>query len=262
MKNEEWEFDVDSDSDYYSVLISSGHSYHMLLSSLKNITIIDSNHTPTDHVNMQKYLTLIVDDVLLFGYNVEVSFSLSINNHIMLLEVEKLYPFVKDNIDFRIDLIQDVDIKHVVAILDDTVARDEANNNHIHYTDLKNRNTLKNVDIVDNALFYDGTLKESFLNNLIKSESFKFSFFDMSILNNGVSGIELRSEIYDMSIFINQVKVIFRLADDSYSWNFTDDTEFDILSIRQLFTLYLSKLLNKKITYLKREIQLIEMESI
>jgi hypothetical protein len=65
-----------------------------------------------------------------------------------------------------------------------------------------------------------------------------------------------------MSIFINQVKVIFRLADDSYSWNFTDDTEFDILSIRQLFTLYLCKLLNKKITDLKREIQLIEMESI
>lgn len=243
--------------------IESAQTYELHLSELKYITIIKGEHTYFEHLQMLQYVNMIVDDVMVFGKDLKVRFKISITNHIMDLEFDNLYPFINGMVIFIIDLSKIVSIKNIVKTLNHMIDINIDRNEQITYTDLEKRNLFNTIDIVDQALCYDGKLKEVFSKRLLFDESIKFSLFDLQLVENGASEINLISYSAGISIWLNSFRVLFSFDNkDSYHWYFTDDPAFDLESIRHLFKLFLGKKLNKSIIDIKREIQLIEMQII
>lgn len=243
--------------------IESARSYELNLSELKYISIIKGNHTSFDPSKMIQYINMIADDVMVYGEDFKVIFNVSITGHILDFEFKSLYPFINGLVMFSIDLREDVNFQRIARTLDHLIDINIRHGQRINYTDLSQHTMFSNINIVDQALFYDGKLKEVFSKRSLFEESVKFSFFDLNFLNNGAKEIQLLSLSAGVSIWIDINKVSFSFdSKDSSSWYFTDDASFDMLSIRQLFVLYLGKKLNKPIIDVRREIQLIEMQTI
>jgi len=243
--------------------IESARSYELNLSELKYISIIKGNHTSFDHSKMIQYINMIVDDVMVYGEDFKVIFNVSITGHILDFEFKSLYPFINGLVMFSIDLREDFNFQRIARTLDHLIDINIRHGQRINYTDLSQHTMVSNINIVDQALFYEGKLKEVFSKRSLFEESVKFSFFDLNFLNNGANEIQLLSLSAGVSIWIDINKVSFSFdSKDSSSWYFTDDSSFDMLSIRQLFVLYLGKKLNKPIIDVRREIQLIEMQTI
>lgn len=243
--------------------IESGIVYELFVSELKYISITNIPYTSFEHLQMNKYMDIIVDDVMVFGVDFKVKFSISIDNHTMNFECDYLYPFINGLVIFIIDLSRDVSVQRVAKTLDHMIDINIMHDQQINYTDLSQHTMFGNISVVDQALCYDGKLKEVFSKRSLFEESVKFSFFDLNFLNNGSTEIQLLSLSAGVSIWIDINKVSFRFdGKDSSSWYFTDEASFDMLSIRQLFVLYLGKKLNKPIIDVRREIQLIEMQTI
>jgi hypothetical protein len=252
-----------SNTYFKKIEIESGSTYALFVSELKYISIIDIPYTSFEHLQMIKYLDIIVDDVMVYGVDFKVEFSIYIDHQTMNFECNYLYPFINGLVIFIIDLSRDVSVQRVAKTLDHMIDINIMHDQQINYTDLSQHTMFGNIDIVDQALFYEGKLKEVFSKRSLFEESIKFSFFDLNFLNNGATEIQLLSLSAGVSIWIDINKVSFRFdGKDSSSWYFTDEASFDMLSIRQLFVLYLGKKLNKPIIDVRREIQLIEMQTI
>lgn len=210
------------------------------------------------------YLSMIVDDILVFGEHFETEVSLSVNNNMFTIEMTKSYPFVGSYIELKFDLNKPVDINNISSQLD------ELRKHHIYlervnyYVSLDvGKKFLNRIDIIEKALGYDGRLKDVYLNRSIYKTKEKFSFFDFEVKNRSFLELTLHSSETDMTIEIESNYIFIGFSDyDKFSWTFTDDEASDVSIIRKMFIIYLEKKLDKKILDLKREIQLIEMEHI
>lgn len=219
---------------------------------------------PETNKKISEYLSLIVDDILVFGVHFETEFSLNVKNNMFTLEMTKSYPFVGQFIELKFDLNDPVDIKNISSQLDELRKHHNYLDHVNYYVSLDiGKQFLNRIDIIEKALDYNGRLKDVYFKRSLYKVKEKFSFFDFEVKNRSFLELTLHSSETDMTIEIESNYIFIGFSDcDRFSWTFTDDHASDVSIIRKMFIIYLEKKLNKKISDLKREIQLIEMQTI
>ena len=244
-------------------LILCGDSYDVTLTNLAKIQILFLS--PKINVCIKAHMAFFADDLLAFGSDITVGICIRFSGNICEVDFEKSYPFIMRKCTFKFDVSKQFDQFSLVEQLDVFL------NSHIQiYSEscfmlIENgKKFLESITILEKALFYTNELTEVYLQSQFLETS-HFSFFNMSRKSTDL-GLELVSEI-GIYISINRQYIQFNFGKKSnpceyFKWNRTFNMENDIVMIRSLFIVYFEKLRGYPIKDLKREIQLIEMQTI
>ena len=244
-------------------LILCDDYYDVTLTNLSQIQILFLS--PKINESIKAHMAFFADDLLAFGSDITVGICIRFSGNICEVDFEKSYPFIMRKCTFKFDVSKQFDQVSLVEQLDVFL------NDHIQmypescFMLIENgKKFLESITILEKALFYNNELTEVYLQSQFLEKS-RFSFFNMSRKSTHL-GLEIVSEI-GIYISINRQYIHFNFGKKSdlcehFKWNRTFNMENDILMIRNFFIIYLEKLRGYPIKDLKREIQLIEMQTI
>lgn len=197
------------------------------------------------------------------------SFELTLcNNSPIQSNLFNAYPFLSQNIIFTINIEEDFDSSHIVKELDifvNSQLQDPKANFFVLIND--GLQFLETIKILENVLGFDNQLTSIYYKNSILKPINDISFFSIKHQKMELSLKMVSKSNTNIEIQISQTKLSFIFGEldeisESFTWLRTECMEHDTLMVRQFFIIYLEKMLGYKITDLKREIQLLEMDAI
>jgi hypothetical protein len=244
-------------------LILCGDFYDVTLTNLAQIQVLFLN--PKINQSIKEHMVFFSEDLLAFGPDRTVGICIRFIGDICEVELNNSYPFIIRRCTFKFDVSKQFDQFSLVEQLDIFL------NRHIQmYPEScfnlieSGRKFLESITILEKALFYTNELTEVYLKSHFLEVS-RFSFFDINRKSTHL-GLEIQSKI-GIYISLNGQYIHFNFGKkndlcEHFKWVRTSNMENDILMIRNFFIIYLEKLRGHSIKDLKREIQLIEMQTI
>ena len=223
--------------------------------------------TETVNNTLLQYLDFIADDLSTFDLE-RIGYAITAHSDCCEIELWDAYPFVKKFIKFQLDLNKDFDSDEVVKQLNLFVG-DQLKEKHANCFVLIDDGwkLLETIKILEHALFFDNELTSIYYQHSIFKNMNTFSFLHVDHQKSELSlemaskhplNLEIQISVYNLAFLFGKKNGCY----ENFTWLRTDNMEYDILMVRQFFIIYLEKALGYKITDLKREIQLIEMETI
>lgn len=225
---------------------------------------------------LSKYLKFIAEDVFHFVNRNTIFYTIKIYDKRFSLTICHAYLFLNNNVCFEFDLEKDFSSSAIVEQLD-IFSKDQINNPganfFISFED--GFKFLETLYIVDQALHFENKLNSLYVNNPVIEESiydsderwFNFLFFNSKFKKRSLE-LELKSKSERIiNITITPIKIYFEFEkkdniSENFTWTRTDNVLHDVSIINSLFILYFEKICGHKIIDLKREFQLMEMETV
>lgn len=267
-------FDLSKPFDQSYVLDFLGDENLILSGDSRNSKLVDFIKTrvlfTSDSFNtrLSEYLNFIADDLLYMEKDSKIYYRIIAADDHFELKMCNGYPFLNQNISFDINIEENFNsfkvVDHLNALTNSQLKDPQANffvliNDGLQF--------LETIKILENVLDFDNQLTNIYYNNSIFTPINEISFLKIKHQKRDLSLEMMSKGELELQININRhnLSFVFGKKDsisESFTWLRTNCIDYDTTMIRQFFIIYLEKWLGYKITDLKREIQLIEMESI
>lgn len=225
--------------------------------------------TESFNKKLSEYLSFIADDVLPFVEDNKIYYNIAVHETRCDLLLSHAYPFFETNVlTFKIDFEQDFNSLLIVEQLN-VYAQEQLTDPKTNFFVLikDGLQFLETIKILENVLGIGNQLTSLYYNNSILKPINEVSFLSIDHQRRQLSLEMVSKGELALDIHISQSNLAFLFGkrdgtSENFTWLRTDCIEHDTLMVRQFFIIYLEKWLGYKITDLKREIQLLEMESI
>lgn len=266
------------------ILLSNNDSHTVMLTDLRNVNIKDISKQKNNR--MSAYLNLLVDDIYLFRGDYKLNIEISISDMNMSITLDSSYPYYYDTIflyfDLKVKASQAALAKALSDIdTDDSYAwgsKDQVNlyldcsigeEHELMLSDYSpmyidyGRQLLRNVKLIDQALYFDNNLVTAFYQNtiltedtiMVKNSSFKFLIRGA---DNSLPVIKLESPFLFITINHTHIEIHFNnlnIFNFSTSANFERDLNMTQMFIRT----FIEKDKDHDIQDLKSELLLLDM---
>lgn len=269
-------FDLSKDFDETCIL-NSLNDTNLILSGTKRTSNLDAFaktrilfNTEEQNNRLSEYLTFIANDLSSLGLNHDIQYCILSHIQIFKLELWLSYPFLKTFVTLKFDIEKPFNPQIIIQQLDELThnqVQDCSVNCFVRLSD--GQRFLETISILEKVLCCDGEIKTLYTNYALYNRYLyrNFSFFNVSV---HISELILEFESKQgtaIDIQINQNSLSFKFNKASqeleyFTWKRTADIDYDTKMIQRLFIMYLEKIRGYEITDVKRELQLIEMESI
>lgn len=227
---------------------------------------------------LSKYLEFIAEDIFPFVNKNMFFFSVRVDEKYLKLSVCHAYLFLNNNIRFTIDLEEEFNSAVIVDqlnILANAELTELGTNFFIPLED--GFKFLETLFIVDQALQFENKLTSLYMKNPVIEDSIydsdeygvNFLFFNSKFKKRSLE-LELKSKSERIiNIKMTPLKIYFEfenekedIISENFTWTRTDNVMHDVFIVHSLFILYFEKICGHKITDLKKEFQLMEMETV
>lgn len=266
------------------ITLSNNNNHTVMLTDLRNVNIKEISKQKNNR--MSAYLNLLVDDIYLFRGDYELDVEISISDMNMSIVLDSSYPFYYDSIFLYFDLkekasqaalakaLSDIDTddssewgskSDVSLYLDCSIGEDHElmlSDYRPMYIDY-GRQLLRNVKMIDQALYFDNHLVTAFYQNtfrtdykiMVENSSFKFLIRGA---DNSFPVIKLESPFLFVTIHHAHIEIHFNNLN---TFNFSTSTNFERdLNMTQMFIrTFIEKDKDHDIHDLKSELLLLEM---
>lgn len=275
-----------SKKDDELIMLSNHDNHTIMLTDLCRVNIEGISKQKNNR--MLAYFDLLVDDLLIYNgdFELDVEISMSPDNMFMSIMLEKSYPYYDDYIFLYFDLKEKASIQNLAIALsnldtdnrehwddkDDIVKYIDCSFGYDHELMLSDYppmtieygcGLMRNVRLVDKALYFENQLVKTFRDNNITSNgiSIDSSSFTFTMQGTKEPDIFVNSAYLDIRIENDGVKFTFD-KDNTFTFTTTTNFERDFNMLQMFIKMFIEKKKDYDIHDLKSELLLIEMETI
>lgn len=270
-----------------NLLMLSNHNNHtIMLTDLKRVNIEGISKQKNNR--MLAYFDLLVDDILIYDgdFELDVEISMSADNMFMSIMLEKSYPYYRDSIFLCFDLKEKASVETLARSLSnvDTIDNEHWENKDdvVKYIDCSfgydhelmrsdyppsliehGSRFMNNIRMVDQALYFDNSLIQTFYNNITPGDEIRISgtSFDFRLYCLNEIKVSIESPFLAVIIDDSMIKVNFDLH-NSFSFTTSKNFERDLCMFKFFIQSYIEKMKDCDVHDLKSEILLLEMAAI
>ena len=276
-----------SKEDDELIMLSNHDNYTVMLTHLRRVNIEGISKQKNNR--MLAYFDLLVDDLLIYNgdFELDVEISMSPNDMFMSIMLEKSYPYYEDCIFLCFDLKEKASIQSLARALsnidtddrehwddkDDIVKYIDCSFGYDHELMLSDYppmtieygcGLMRNVRLVDKALYFENQLVKTFHDNNIHTGNdirIDSSSFTFTMQGTREPDIFVNSAYLDIRIENDGVKFTFD-KDNTFTFTTTTNFERDFNMLQMFIKMFIEKKKDHDIHDLKSELLLIEMETI
>lgn len=276
-----------SKKDDEIIMLSNNNDYTIMLTDLRRVNI--KKFSKKKNNRMLDYFNLLVDDLLIYNgdFELDVEISLNADDMFMTIMLEKSYPYYDDCIFICFDLKEKASIQTLAKALSnvDTYEQDhwydkedivkfiDCSFGYDHELMLNDHppmfietgcELMRNVRLVDQALYFDNQLVKTFQDYKIQTDNdirIKSSSFTFTMRGTRNPDVFVNSVYLDIRIENDSMQFTFD-KDNTFTFTTTTNFERDFNMLQMFIKMFIEKKKNHDIHDLKSELILLDMEAI
>lgn len=218
---------------------------------------------------MKQIITCLYNDIVVWGVDRVINIKLNYDDANITLSVDHAYPFMEnaDTFHFKFPTNSKNILEVFVHQLNFYTDRNVSNESIKSIVPIEEgQHFVETLNILDRILYLNSSITDAYLESPDFTGCKKVSCINMDFKSINQTNIQLGMYISDIiEIQVSSFNIAFLFGDirersENFTWLRTHDIENDIAILKQLFIIYLGKVVGYPITDLAREMQLLEMQ--